>query len=126
MLNSNSDGANALLGYVMRTVAMEYDWQLFEPEFYDRVDLPTKDLNQYVGRYTSEGDTVHVRVRNDNLILEAKQTGSQALIPIGHSAFLLPSIPLKYTFERDSTNRVNQVTIKNERGDNNATLYRLK
>ena len=108
---------SVVLNYLWRAVAMEYDWGLFEPDFYERREIPTRELKNYTGLYLANGDSTSFSEVNGNLVVDSKQTGSQNLVPIGNSSFLLPSVPMRYDFMNDSTGVVKSLSIRNERGD---------
>lgn len=117
MLNNNSDEANDFLNYVWRAVAMEYDWGMFEPAFYESVEVPNKELESYTGTYAGEGDSISFLLKNDKLFIDSEKTGVEELTAIGNSSFLLPSIPHKYIFGSDSLHNIINVEMRNERDD---------
>ncbi|MHB1278140.1 MAG: serine hydrolase domain-containing protein [Bacteroidia bacterium] len=112
MLNTGSEAAYDFLNYLWRAVAMEYDWGLYEPEFYDKYEMSLPGLETFSGLYANPEDSVLFEIRQNTL-----QVSCEALIAVGEHSFIRPSRPMKYTFEKDSKGKVIQLYVRDERGD---------
>lgn len=117
MLNTGSESAYNFLNYLWRAVALEYDWGLFEPEFYDKFDINVKALERFSGSYSNSKDSILFEIRDGHL-----QVSGELLVPVGESSFIRPSRPMKYTFETDSTGKAGHLYVRDERGDGSSYI----
>lgn len=123
MQNGNSEEAYNLLNYIWRSVAMEYNWGLFEPEFYDKVPMSAQELAPLAGTYAAGTDTLHFTVREGMLHLTAADTEkAQALHGVGEGTFILTTPPTKYTFGPQA----DTLKVKDYRGDRQDEHIRVK
>ena len=103
MLNTGSNEAYDFLNYVWRAVAMEYDWELFEPYFYESLSLSEEELQKFEGTYSNEEEAFNLSMHNGGLVISSTETGEQKLVAIGKTSFLIPEIPMRLGFEIDSS-----------------------
>ena len=115
---TNSSYSHSLLNFIWRTVAEEYKWEYFRPEFYDKIIIEKESLAKFSGKYSTNQDSLAFSIDDDKLYVNSKQTqGKHQLIPIGGNEFLLPSIPMKYKFTINKNGDMSYVDIWNETGD---------
>lgn len=112
MLNTGSERAYEFLNYLWRSVSMEYEWEYYAPEFYERREVAVTELQKYAGLYINSDDSIRVELREHQLFVEGEE-----LVPIGMTSFIRPSIPMNYRFETDSTERVRGLYVRNYLGD---------
>ena len=112
MLNTGSEPAYEFLTWLTRAIALEYDWGIYEPEFYDTYEIPVKDLAKFVGLYSNTEDSILFELSEDHL-----RVSGEALVQLHEMAFLRPSLPMMYHFEPDSVGSVSRLYSRDERGD---------
>lgn len=117
MLNTGSDEAYDFLNFLWRSVSMEYDWKLYEPEFYTAVDLPKEKLMAYEGHFMNQDDSIGLTMNEGYLVFDSRKTGKRKLVPVGNTSFVIPDIPMKLDFDLDSDGKVKKLYIRDQIGN---------
>lgn len=119
VIMTNGDNGTALLSYIARAVAEEYNWEFLQSTVYDAFKLPVENLHAFVGTYTGGNKVIEFKIENENLILTDDETTNTMLIPVGERKFILPVNNNLFEFLTGKNNNVNYVRITNSDSYNN-------
>ena len=114
---TNSDtSAGPLISEIMRSIAVEYDWQDYVSPVVEPVALSPEELAPFSGRYLVYSDSVLAVSLKDNK-LEGTITGASpfALVPISANTFVRRENETRYVFAKAETGTANSVTIHTSR-----------
>ncbi len=111
MLNSGDD-FDGLGKEIRRAIAQTYNWYHFLPETIKPKPMPTKTLDEYVGRYRRDADVIVELRRENNYLVEVirENLGEGKNIycfPVASDTIVFTDFAVKGFFKRDAQGQVN-------------------
>lgn len=70
VIMTNSDNGGALISEILRSISVEYDWEAYQPETRQSLDIERELLQSYTGSYElPNGVKLHIGLQNEQLHL---------------------------------------------------------
>lgn len=116
---TNGDGGYELVLELMRSIAREYDWGIFQPNERTAVEVSPSALKRFAGSYRADlpgqprGLTIEIRLQDGQLHADIPRAGwhGRSLRAATPSRFFFLENPGELEFERDTGGAVTAVVV---------------
>jgi CubicO group peptidase (beta-lactamase class C family) len=119
VIMTNSDNGMSLMSYITRAMAVEYDWDFFQPVAYDPITLDASSLTRFTGTFTGGNEVLEFRVTAGELHLIAPMGTSLKLVPVAENSFIDANDQIRYDFLDNTDGEVGFVRMTKADGYNN-------
>jgi hypothetical protein len=130
---TNADRGGAVMEELSRRIQRAYEWDSLAqpaPRGYDPplahevIELPADVLQEYVGEYQIEGNTLAIRLENGALLAGPAGQPPAPLFAVAKDHFFLRVAPVEVFFTRDDDGDVTGLTVVQGTQRTNATKLR--
>ena len=111
---ANSDYGFEMVGEIMRSLSVLYEWGISNPDIREVAKLETKVLNQFVGEYLIRPDLpITLRLQSDQLIMETVwDSMAFPIYPDSDTSFFAQQNNFKeFVFSRDDNGSITSFSI---------------
>jgi CubicO group peptidase (beta-lactamase class C family) len=118
VMTNSETGVGPLIGEILRSIAVEYQWKDYVAPPVVPVALSPKELEGFAGRYLiSSDDVLSVRVRGR--ALEGKTTGMAAfeLVPAAKNEFVCRDEETRFVFAKPEGGKSESVALRTAEGE---------
>jgi len=100
IIMTNADNGGRLIGEILLSISNYYDWDIRNSKIIEPIEIASKELKNFVGRYKYEDTTVEISVKGQGLfITDIENPVNFTLIPVNATKFIDIEEGIEFVFQ---------------------------
>ncbi|MGS2762048.1 serine hydrolase domain-containing protein [Sinomicrobium sp. M5D2P9] len=122
VIMTNSDNGMSLMSYIVRAVAVAYNWDFLKPRVFDSIVMNEAEMNRFTGKFKGGNEVLGFEIVEGTLHFLSETDTTSKLIPVAENKFIQSDNNTLYEFLKNRDGEIKYVRMTKTDGYNSDYL----